>query len=191
MDSEDLPRLIYLVLLGTVVGGYFLMENRDRLGKTAQQAAIWALIFLGAIAVAGVWSDIRRGAYPTEAVVRGDTLEVPVANDGHFYLAAEINGAKVLFVVDTGASEIVLTRRDAERAGLDPDTLNFFGSAMTANGRVETAPVRLESFTLGGQTDTNLPAVVNGGELDTSLLGMSYLGRFEMILRPDRLTLRR
>ena len=191
MDSEDLPRLIYLVLLGAVVGGYFLMENRDRLGKTAQQAAIWALIFLGAIAVAGVWSDVRRGAYPTEAVVRGDTLEVPVADDGHFYLAAEINGAKVLFVVDTGASEIVLTRRDAERAGLDPDTLNFFGSAMTANGRVETAPVRLESFTLGGQTDTNLPAVVNGGELDTSLLGMSYLGRFEMTLRPDRLTLRR
>ncbi|MCV2872992.1 TIGR02281 family clan AA aspartic protease [Defluviimonas sp. WL0050] len=191
MDSEDLPRLIYLVLLGAAVGGYFLMQNRDRLGKTAQQAAIWALIFLGAIAIAGVWGDVRRGAYPTEAVVRGNTLEVPVADDGHFYLAAEINGAKILFVVDTGASEIVLNRRDAERVGLDPDRLNFFGSAMTANGMVETAPVRLESFTLGGLTDTNLPAVVNGGELDTSLLGMRYLGRFEMTLRPDRLILKR
>lgn len=191
MDSEDLPRLIYLVLLGCVVAGYFLMENRDRLGKTAQQAAIWALIFLGAIAIAGLWGDIRRSAYPTEAVVRGDSLEVPVAEDGHFYLTAEVNGANVLFVVDTGATDIVLTRRDADRVGLEPDTLNYFGTAMTANGRVATAPVRLGSFTLGSVTETGLPAVVNGGALDTSLLGMSYLGRFEMTLTRERLILKR
>lgn len=190
MDSEDFPRLIYLVLLGSVIAGYFLLENRNRLGKTAQQAAIWGLIFLGAIAIAGMWGDIKRSAYPTEAVVRGDTLEVPVAEDGHFYLTAEINGAKVLFVVDTGATEIVLTQRDAERAGLDPSTLNYFGTAMTANGLVETAPVRLDRFTIGNITDTDLPAVVNGGDLDTSLLGMSYLGRFETVLRQDRLILR-
>ncbi|MBC7142936.1 MAG: TIGR02281 family clan AA aspartic protease, partial [Rhodobacteraceae bacterium] len=169
MDLDDLPRLVYLVLLLAVVGGYFLMENRRNLGKTAQQAAIWGLILLGAVAVSGLWGDIRRGALPTEAVMRGDTLEVPVAEDGHFYLTAEVNGTRVLFVVDTGASEIVLTRRDAERVGLDPATLNYFGIAMTANGRVETAPVRLGTLAIGGVTDTNVPAVVNGGALDTSL----------------------
>lgn len=191
MQSLDLPRLVYLVLLLAVVGGYFLIENRKRLGKTAQQAAIWGLIFLGAVAVAGLWGDIRRGAMPTEAVVRGDALEVPVAEDGHFYLTAEVNGTRVLFAVDTGATDIVLTRRDAERAGLEPERLNYFGTAMTANGEVRTAPVRLGALTVGGVTDTDVPAVVNGGELDISLLGMSYLGRHEVTLTRDRLVLRR
>lgn len=191
MDTNDLPRLVYLVLLLAVVGGYFLIESRRNLGKTAQQAAIWGLIFLGAIAVSGLWGDIRRGALPTEAVMRGDTLEVPVAEDGHFYLTAEVNGTRVLFVVDTGASEIVLTQRDAERVGLEPATLNYFGTAMTANGRVETAPVRLDTFAIGGLTETGLPAVVNGGDLDTSLLGMSWLGRHEVTFARDRLVIRR
>lgn len=191
MDSEDFPRLIYLVLLGSVVAGYFLLENRNRLGKTAQQAAIWGLIFLGAIAIAGMWGDIRRSAYPTEAVVRNGELEVPVSSDGHFYLTARINGTDVLFVVDTGATDVVLSREDARLVGLDPDRLNYFGTAMTANGTVTTASVRLSSFTIGNQTDNDLPAVVNGGELDTSLLGMSYLSRYEITLTPDRLVLRR
>ena len=180
-----------LVLLLAVVGGYFFVESRGQIGKRAQQAAIWGLIFLGAIAVAGLWTDIRRGAVPTEAVVRGDTLEVPVARDGHFYITGVVNGAKVLFVVDTGATDIVLSKPDAERAGLNPDTLNYFGSATTANGRVATAPVKLDSLSFGDITDTGVPAVVNGGALDTSLLGMSWLGRHEATFSRDRLLIRR
>nr|WP_290428503.1 TIGR02281 family clan AA aspartic protease [Defluviimonas salinarum] len=174
-----------------VIAGYFLLANRRQLGKVAQQAAIWGLIFLGAIAVAGLWDDIRRSARPAEAVIRGDSIEVPAAADGHFYLMAEVNGVTVRFVVDTGATDIVLTQRDAARAGLDPEGLNYFGTAMTANGRVATAPVRLDTLALGGVSDANVPAVVNGGELDTSLLGMSYLGRHEVTFSRDRMILRR
>ena len=191
MDGFDTPQLIYLALLLAVIAGYFLIENRNRLGKTAQAAAIWGLIFLGAVAVAGLWGDIRHGAVPSEAVIHGDSLEVPVARDGHFYLTAEVNGTKVLFAVDTGATDIVLTQRDAERVGLDPKRLNYFGIAMTANGEVRTAPVRLGTLTLGGMTDTDVPAVVNAGELDTSLLGMRYLSRHEVTFTRDRLILRR
>lgn len=191
MDGDDLPRFLYLVLLLAVVGSYFIVESRGQLGKRAQQAAIWALIFLGAVAVAGLWTDIRRSALPTEAVVRGDLLEVPVASDGHFYITGEVNGARVTFFVDTGASEIVLSQDDARRAGLDPEALNYFGTAMTANGQVATAPVRLASLTLGGIAEADVPAVVNGGALDTSLLGMRWLGRHEVTFTRDRLTIRR
>lgn len=191
MDFNDLPRLVSLVLLLAVVGGYFLIESRGRLGKSAQQAAIWGLIFVGAVAVSGLWGDVRRAALPGEALVRGDTVEVAVSQDGHYYLTAEVNGAKVLFVVDTGASDIVLTQRDAERAGLDPGGLAYFGTAMTANGRVATAPVTLTSFVLGGVEERDVPAVVNGGPLDTSLLGMSWLGRHEATFSRDRLVIRR
>lgn len=191
MDPNDLPRLVYLALLLAVVAGYFFVESRGKAGKRAQQAAVWGLIFLGAIAISGLWTDVRRAALPTEAVVRGDTLEVPVAEDGHFYLTAEANGAKVLFVVDTGASEIVLTERDARRAGFDPAALAYVGTAMTANGRVAIAPVKLDRFVLGGAEETGVPAVVNGGNLDTSLLGMSWLSRHEVTFARDRLIIRR
>ncbi|MDW4548687.1 TIGR02281 family clan AA aspartic protease [Defluviimonas sp. D31] len=191
MDTGDVPRLVYLGLLLAVIAGYFLMANRRQLGKVAQQAAIWGLIFLGAVAVAGLWDDIRRSTRPAEAVIRGDSIEVPAAADGHFYLLAEVNGVTVRFVVDTGATDIVLTRRDAARAGLDPEGLNYFGTAMTANGRVATAPVRLDTLAIGGVSDANVPAVVNGGELNTSLLGMSYLSRHEVTFSGDRMILRR
>jgi aspartyl protease family protein len=191
MVGDDIARLVYLVLLLSVIGGYFLMSNKKQLGKTAQQAAIWALIFLGAIAVAGLWGDVRRAAQPQAALITGDGIEVPVADDGHFYLNAEVNGSNVLFVVDTGASDIVLSERDARRVGFDPDTLNYFGTAMTANGQVATAPVRLETLKLGERIDEQVPAVVNSGELDTSLLGMSYLSRYELVLTKGRLILKR
>lgn len=191
MDFNDLPRLVYLVLLLAVVGGYFLIESRGQIGRRAQQAAIWGLIFLGAVAAAGLWGDVRRAALPGEALVRGDALEVRAAADGHYYLTAEVNRAKVLFVVDTGASDIVLTLRDAGRAGLDPEGLAYFGTAMTANGRVATAPVTLDRFAVGGVEEHGVPAVVNGGDLDTSLLGMSWLGRHEATFSRDRLVIRR
>lgn len=191
MDADVLPRLIYLGLLLAVIGGYFLIENRKRPGKTAQQAAIWGLILLGAVAAAGLWSDIRRSTLPGRIVVGDGRIEVAVADDGHFYLTAAVNGADVLFVVDTGASDIVLSARDARRAGFDPAALNYFGRANTANGPVATAPVRIETLQLGNFTDTAVPAVVNSGAMDRSLLGMSYLSRFEMVLSRSSLVLRR
>ena len=192
MDGDDLGRLAYLALLLLAVGGYFVAQARRNLGRTAQQAAIWVFIFIGVIVAYGLWGDLRRTALPEQTRVVGDGIEVAASDDGHYYLTAEVNGARVLFVVDTGASQIVLTARDAERAGLDPAGLGYFGSAQTANGIVRTAPVRLERFTLGPFEDRNLPAVVNAGDLDTSLLGMSYLGRFRTLaISGDRLHLTR
>jgi len=191
MSGDDLGRGIYLLLLLLAVGGYFLAEGRRRMGRTAQQALIWALIFVGVIAGRGLWNDIRRDVTADEMRVSDGTIEVPAAADGHFYLTVEIEGTPVRFVVDTGASQVVLTRRDAERLGFDTAALGYFGQAQTANGTVQTAPVRLKDVTLGPFVDDSIAAVVNGGELDTSLLGMSYLSRFEMTLSAKRLVLRR
>ncbi len=191
MDTADVPRFLYLVLLLVAVGGYVLVESRRNLGRVLHQAAIWGVIFLGAVAVAGLWPAVQRAVGSADPVVTAQGIEVPVAPDGHFYVIALVNGAKVRFVIDTGASSIVLTERDARRAGFDPASLTFVGSAQTANGTVDTAPVRIATFGLGDITDTDIAASVNGGELDTSLLGMSYLSRFEMTVSRDRLVLKR
>ncbi|TMM54790.1 retropepsin-like aspartic protease family protein [Sulfitobacter sabulilitoris] len=182
MNSYDTGHLIYLILLGLMVLGAYLAHNRLSVNRMLQQATVWALIFFGVVAAIGLWDDISRTAIPRQVNVAGENrIIVPRSPDGHYYLMAQVNGAPLRFVVDTGASDMVLTRRDAQAAGLAPETLNFMGRAMTANGEVRTAPVRLDNITLGSVTDSNVPATVNGGEMTNSLLGMSYLQRWGRI----------
>jgi aspartyl protease family protein len=182
MQDFDAGRLIYLVLMGLFVGSYFLFQARANLNKTLQQAAIWGLIFLGAIAAIGLWDDISQTVRPQQINIASEgKIILPRAQDGHYYLTAQVNGENVDFVVDTGATSMVLTQNDARAVGLDPDGLAYFGRAMTANGEVRTAPVRLDTMRLGSVTDTDVPAVVNGGEMSQSLLGMEYLQRWGRI----------
>lgn len=182
MDSFDTGRLIYLILLLVMVAGWFFVQGRAALNKTLQQAAIWFFIFLGAVAAYGLWGDISRTVIPQQSVFADEArIVLPRSPDGHYYLTAILNGATVRFVIDTGATNIVLTKEDAAAVGLQPDTLDYMGRASTANGQVRTAAVRLDTLTLGPVTDTNVAAVVNSGEMDQSLMGMSYLQRWGRI----------
>ncbi|MEO9683781.1 MAG: TIGR02281 family clan AA aspartic protease [Tateyamaria sp.] len=184
MSSDNIAQLAYLGALALVLGGAFLLSSKLKLSQTLQMAAIWALIFIGAIAVVGLWDDLQDDLNPSQTRFDGDgTIEIPRSRDGHYYLTLDINGAPIEFIVDTGASEIVLNANDAKTAGLAPEDLVFLGRAATANGEVRTAPVRLDTVSIGPHTDTNVRAVVNDGELWQSLLGMGYLqnwGRIEI-----------
>lgn len=182
MTPDSLASLLYLGLLGAVVLGYFLLQNRQRLGVLSQQAAIWALIFIGVIAAVGLWGDITRTVPDTRANIAADgRIVIPRAPDGHYYLTLGLNDTPVRFIVDTGASDMVLTVQDAERVGIDTAKLRFFGRAASANGTVRTAPVRLDSVALGQMLDRNITAQVSEGEMPGSLLGMEYLSRFSSV----------
>lgn len=182
MQGHDLGRLIYLALLVAVLLGWVFLRDRGQLGQKLQYLAIWGLILLGAVAAVGLWGDIRRTVMPQQAVFsETGRIALPRAPDGHYYVSLDINGVPTRFVVDTGATGMVLSRSDAERIGLTPETLLFHGAASTANGRVRTAPVRLDTVALGPFTDRNLRAYVNEGDMRSSLLGMSYLQRFDRL----------
>ncbi|MBV0911663.1 retropepsin-like aspartic protease family protein [Anianabacter salinae] len=182
MDADNTARFLYLALLGGAIAAYFFAANRNRLGQVAQQALVWGLLFIGVIAAYGLWTDIRPDVLPQQAVVSGDgaRIEVPQGFDGHYRLTLGLNGAPVDFIVDTGATDMVLTPQDAARAGVD-EGLAFTGRAGTANGEVRTARVRLDTVTLGPITDRNVSATVNAADMPASLLGMGYLRRFERI----------
>ena len=184
MTNFETGNLIYLIVLLAMVVGWFFMQSREGLNKTLQYAAVWAMIFVGGAAAVGLWQDISRDARTSQISVSGaDQIIVPRARDGHYYLTAEVNKAAIRFVVDTGATDMVLTQSDARRAGLDPDGLAYLGRANTANGEVRTAFVRLDRVQLGSVTDRDIAAVVNQGEMEQSLLGMGYLqnwGRIEI-----------
>lgn len=182
MNDPDIARIVYLGLLGSVLVIWFVVHNRQSLSKLMQQAVAWVLIFLGVIAAIGLWGDIRQTIQPRQSVVSANnSIQVPRAPDGHFYLTLMINDVPVDFLVDTGASQVVLTQKDARRIGLKIEDLAFTGRAMTANGEVRTAPVRLGTVELGQISDQNIRAWVNAGEMTQSLLGMSYLQRWRKI----------
>lgn len=192
MSGDDYGRLAYLILLGLAVGGYFIAQGRESLGKTAQQAAIWGVIFVGVIAGVGLWSDIRDDVAPRQMAVGDGVIEVPRGPDGHYHLVLTLNGKSVPFIVDTGASGIVLSQEDAARIGIDPESLVYSGSATTANGVVQTARAEVADMRLGEITDRDVTVYVNGGVMDGSLLGMDYLQRFRRIeIEDGRLVLTR
>lgn len=181
MSTDQTMQLVYLILLGTALGGIFLVSNRQSLGKTAQQAVTWGLIFVGVIGAYGMWEDLGRQVSGAARVTAENRIEIPQSFDGHYRLALEVNGTSLPFIVDTGASQVVLNRADAARVGIDVEALRFDGVAFTANGQVATASVRLDSLAFGPFRDEAVPAVVSAGEMDGSLLGMSYLQRYDRI----------
>ncbi len=179
MTSDQTASMIYLGLLAMVIGSYVVVASRRNIGRSLRHAALWVLIFLGVIVAYGLWQDIRGTVIPRQSVFADQgRIEVPMARDGHYYMTIGVNGVPVEFVVDTGASEIVLSHEDAARAGVDVDSLNYLGTANTANGQVRTAQVRLKEVDLGGIVDRNVTALVNSGDMFGSLLGMAYLNRF-------------
>jgi clan AA aspartic protease (TIGR02281 family) len=96
---------------------------------------------------------------------------------GHFVVEAVVNGAPVTFLVDTGASSVVLTMEDAERVGFRPESLRFTERFASANGEVRAAPVVLRELRVGQFSVFDMPASVNEAPLRVSLLGMSFLRR--------------
>lgn len=108
-------------------------------------------------------------AAPSAAVRKGA--------DGHFWAEGQVNGEPVRFLVDTGATAVALTPADAERLGFRPQDLTYSYRVTTAGGRSRAAAVTLSSVSVGGARLDDVGALVIEKGLDTSLLGMSYLGR--------------
>jgi aspartyl protease family protein len=135
---------------------------------------------------------VAAPASSDQAPASGEAASVVKADDGHYWAEAAVNGTAVHFLVDTGASAVALTPADAQRLGFDPQSLNYSITVNTANGAAHAAEVNLASVTVAGAEVDNVQAYVIDSGLQTSLLGMTYLGRlsqFEatktsLILRP-------
>lgn len=191
MSGDNLANLIYLCLLIAAVGGFLMVEFRQRFGKTLRALLAWGMIFIGLMAGYGLWLDIRRDILPDQFAGQDGSVEIPRAQDGHYYIRLTINGQDVLFMADTGASSLVLSPDDARNIGINPDDLAYLGQAQTANGIVQTASVTLSQVDLGPFTNQNFVASVNKSPMDRSLLGMDYLGQFRIEIANDKMILRR
>jgi aspartyl protease family protein len=180
----EIGRIIYLAIMIALLAGGGWMARYHKVSELFRQAAIWLAIILALVLVysyrdALQWKRIKAELFPNQIQMSVDGgLSVRASEDGHFYIEAIINGAPVNFMVDTGASDIVLSPRDAERAGFVIDLLDYNRVYNTANGRGAGAGVTLDNMKVGTASFRNVPASVNRAAMDQSLLGMSFLRQF-------------
>lgn len=201
LDSRD--RMIAFTRYGAillVVAAGILGAGALNVRKAVRDMAIWVAIVAGLVAVYGFRSElevlglrITGELEPSRGSERsGGEMVYRRGADGHFHVDALVNGQPVRFLVDTGASDIVLSPADAARTGFDRDRLTFNKRFNTANGTGWGAGVTLRSIEAGSIRFANIAASVNDAPMGESLLGMAFLDRlhgFEvsgdsLILRP-------
>jgi aspartyl protease family protein len=199
LSAGDFGSLAYKIALLVFVGVSVLVLFRQRFAQALIAALLWVVLALILIVGYSYRFELRDVAdhvlaelIPGHAITRGRSVEVARAANGDFEVSAQINGATIAMVLDTGASSVVLTRDDAKAAGLPLEVLAYTTNIDTANGRARAAPVTLDRVAVGGLVEHAVAALVaQPGQLRTSLLGMSFLNRLQSWeVRGDRLLLR-
>ena len=149
--------------------------------KFVSMAIIGALSAVGAAKAVVSLDDLRqpdlRGPAPAAASLDSGAAQIVKASDGHFWAEAKVDGRAMRFLIDTGATAVALSQTDAKRLGIDTAKLDYSYKVMTASGQARAASVKLASVSVAGAQVRDVDALVIEKGLDTSLLGMSYLGR--------------
>ena len=133
-------------------------------------ASVPATAELAASAPAAGSGAMVGAADPTSITLLADDL-------GHFHVDGLVNGALVHFIVDTGATAVMLSKDDARRAGFNPDTLTYRQPITTANGEIQGADIVIYQIAVGPMRLVNVQAAVIPGDTLSSLLGMTFLSR--------------
>jgi aspartyl protease family protein len=171
----------------------------------AMRAILCFLIFI-AVVCAGLSRDINkaftkpsgavatapppRDPAPTQVATGGRTVRLEGDRNGHFRVDARIDGRNIDFMVDTGASAVVIRETDAARLGIFPRASEYTGRTQTANGLAKYAPTRLNRVEINGIIVRDVDAAVMPDEaLKTNLLGMTFLSRVKFSHDRGRLVL--
>jgi aspartyl protease family protein len=184
LSQTQFAQLIPLVVLAIVfAAGAF--SRRQRFSSIIANVAVWLGLFGASLVgytyredIKGVAARVFGELSPTSAIVdsKDGTASFRRGIDGHFLVAASVNGADMPLLFDTGASAVVLSYADAKRAGIDVGSLNFTTPVTTANGTGRAAVVILDQMQVGGILRSRVQAfVAERGALDGSLLGQTFL----------------
>jgi aspartyl protease family protein len=150
----------------------------------SKQIGVWVVICVVCLMGYWVWEDTGRGDHNyltrgTEIIDENGNKAITykAMRGGHFIISAQINGVSIDFLLDTGATEIAFSKKDAELIGYDMENLNFNIPFSTANGLSNGARVKVDAIEFGPIYMKNVKAHVMGGRIGGSLLGMSFLNR--------------
>jgi len=199
---DQIAQLVYLSVFGVLLAASLARSRRMGLGAALRAIILWIGLMAVALMAYAYRDDLKSvgyrvlGALIPGMAVPGSTpgsVVVSKSRDGHFHVRASVHGQMVQMIVDTGASSVVLTDRDAAAIGLRPRSGAYTVETSTANGAAATAPVVLTDLAIGDIVLKNVPALVaQPGALDNSLLGNSFLDQLaSFTVSGDRLTMTR
>src|SRR5829696_8201678 len=200
LPPEDFAAIAILLGLGLVLAGWIVADFRHRWSVGFRALAVWSVVYAGLVAAYArrdqllnvldrAIGEVDPGR--TAVTPAGEVVAARRAN-GSFTLSGRVNDRETRFLFDTGASTVVLTAQTAAAAGLRTDALTYSIPVATANGGTLTAPVVLESLSIGPIVERKVPALVaRPGVLPENLLGMTFLERLASYeVRRNRLILR-
>lgn len=192
--------IIYLVvLLIVLISGLRnskLIKSKDAL-KYSIYWAIIALLFIIIYSYKSEFINFKSRIFselsPSSAQSRnnGDII-IKTSTNGHFYVTLTINNQKIRAMIDTGATDLTLNLKDAQKIGINISNLRFNKIYNTANGISYGSSVNLEKLSIAYLTFHNIKASVNQGSMQHSLIGINFLKKFkkyqfsnnELILTP-------
>jgi aspartyl protease family protein len=195
-DGSQALNLIYLLIVLIAVLSAFSLR-RVPVGKTLKMVLAWVLIFAAAFAIFALRDDFRALGSRLWAAVTGSTvqetqggeLRIAMAEDGHFWVEGELNGHRVRFLVDSGATVTTIGQETATQAGVTPDGRR--APVSTANGvvvmdrgsagRLKLGPIERSDFPMFIARDDTINVI--GMNFLSSLSRWSVEGR-TLVLRP-------
>ena len=181
VNIDDTGNLIYLAILCAIlIFSFFSWKNSLR--KFIKFGLIWFIIFIFFIVVALVWENYQSEKSSLNIFDKDlERLTLKTASDGHFYVTLSINNKPINFLIDTGATAMILSKKDGEKLGFNVDKLNFSQLAQTANGEILISPVVFDKVSLGFKNFSNVKAFISQTDMEKSLLGMSFLSRLKKL----------
>ena len=201
-SSEDdfYLELVRLVGVLALVASGLVYVRRVKFGEVVRNLSIWtglaAVVLLGytyRTELSQIVDRVSGELILGQATNSGPNEHLIIASmDGHFYLKGKANGKDIRFMIDTGASDIILSPQAASRVGIDLKSLKFTQRYQTANGIGFGAHHWLKSLSIGPFRFSEIKVSINQSEMSESLLGMSFLERLQSFeFRGDKLYLRK
>lgn len=198
-NTDTVMGIVYAVMLLVLILGFGGWRDFGGIGSALKQIA--GVLALFAVLIVGytykddlgsVWSRVKGEVMPRTPQVTSDGRVTLRRNDSnHFATVARVNGRPTVFMVDTGASQVVIPYSEALRLGFNEEDLSFTARVSTANGTAFVAPVTIRALEVGNIVVNDVRAAVSSpGDLDQGLLGLTFLDRLSGYrFEGDRLTL--
>ncbi|WP_236626775.1 retropepsin-like aspartic protease family protein [Sphingomonas sp. MM-1] len=188
--SGRLP-LLFTILAGAALGWLLPYRPSPDPAPPAEPTARAAPAVADRVAAPPAATSQRMPEPPRPAMPAGPGIVIERRADGHYYADALVNGRQVHFLVDTGASGVVLTMDDARRVGLPFNPYEFSVIGKGASGDVRGKLVTIDRIVLGHVDAAAVPGAIIGDGARISLLGQSFLSRIGSVSIADgRMTLR-
>jgi len=173
---------IYILMAVMLVLGT-LMSRREPLARMLTASLAWIAIFAGGFVVFTFRDDLSyvgqrlRAEATGEPVTQGEEIRIPMAIDGHFWVDCRVNGKKVKFLVDSGATMTTVGRETAAKVGMQvsPQRNQI---VRTGNGIIRVALGRADTLEVGTIERDGLSVHVADDE-DLNVLGMNFLSSLQ------------